>query len=259
MRYGRRVSFDVPADAYDQFMGRFSGPLAEQFAGWLPLAPGRRVLDVGCGPGALTAVLAARTGADHVSAVDPSASFAAAVRARVPGAEVRTGSAEALPWPDHVFDVSAAQLVVHLMADAPAGLAEMARVTRPGGTVAASVWDFAGGAAPASVIWRAAAQIGDHILDEAGQPGAREGHLAALLGQAGLTGAESAGQTVSLRFGSFAQWWDPFTLGVGPPGAYVASLDGPRRAALREACVRLLPSGPFTMTVRAWAARGTRP
>lgn len=252
------MSFDVPAGDYDQFMGRFSGPLAEQFADWLGPAPGQRVLDVGCGPGALTAVLAARTGAGHLSAVDRSESFAAAVRARVPGAEVRTGTAEALPWPNETFDAALAQLVVHLMDDAPAGLAEMTRVTRPGGTVAASVWDFAGGAAPASVLWRAAAETGARVMDEAGQPGARAGHLAELLRGAGLAAVESAELTVRLRFASFAQWWDPFTLGVGPPGAYVASLDGPQRAALRDACARLLPAGPFTMTVRAWAARGTR-
>ena len=109
------MSFDVPADAYDQFMGRFSEPLAGQFADWLRLVPGQRVLDVGCGPGALTEVLVAKLGVGSVSAVDPSESFAAAVRERMPGVDVRFGVAEALPWADDVFDCAAAQLVVHLM------------------------------------------------------------------------------------------------------------------------------------------------
>lgn len=114
-------------------MGRFSGPLAGQFTAWLRLPPGQRVLDVGCGPGALTAILVAKLGADSVSAIDPSESFVTAARERMPGVDVRCGLAEALPWPDEAFDCAVAQLVVHLMADPPAGISEMARVTRPGG------------------------------------------------------------------------------------------------------------------------------
>lgn len=250
------MSFDVAADAYDQFMGRFSGPLAGHFAAWLRLAPGQRVLDVGCGPGALTEVLLATLGAGSVSAIDPSESFAAAVRERMPGVDVRSGVAEALPWADNVFDCAAAQLVVHLMADPLAGLAEMARVTRPGGTVAATVWDFAGGSSPASAFWRAAREVASSAPAEADLPGAADGHLADMLRQAGLGEVESAVLTVSLRLSSFEEWWQPFTLGVGPPGSYLASLDGEQRAALRDACARLFPPGPFTMSVRAWTARG---
>jgi SAM-dependent methyltransferase len=156
-------------------MGRFSVPLAGQFTAWLRLAPGQRVLDVGCGPGALTAILVARLGADSVSAVDPSESFVTAARERMPGVDVRRGAAEALPWPDEAFDCAVAQLVVHLMADPPAGISEMARVTRPGGTVAATVWDFAGGAAPVSAFWRAAQEVVPTAPGEAGLPGAHEG------------------------------------------------------------------------------------
>ncbi len=250
------VSFAVPANAYDQFMGRFSGPLARQFTAWLRLAPGQRVLDVGCGPGALTALLVEKLGTDSVSAVDPSEPFVAAARERVPGVDVRCGVAEALPWPDETFDCAAAQLVVHLMADPPAGISEMARVTRPGGTVAATVWDFAGGAAPVSIFWRAAQEVVPAAPGEAGLPGAHEGHLASLLRQAGLGDIESTLLEVSLRFSSFEQWWQPFTLGVGPSGSYLAGLDADRRAAVRDTCARLLPTGPFTMSVRSWAARG---
>jgi SAM-dependent methyltransferase len=250
------MSFAVSADAYGQFMGRFSEPLAGQFAAFLQLAPGQRALDVGCGPGALTAALVAELGTGLVSAVDPSQSFVAAARERLPGVDVRAGAAEALPWPDDSFDCAAAQLVVHFMADPVAGITEMARVTRPGGTVAATVWDFAGGTSPVSPFWRAAQEADPAARDEAGLPGAGEGQLAGLLRQAGMAGVESGVLTVRLEFSSFEQWWQPFTLGVGPAGGYLAALDDTRRRAVRDACARQLPAGPFTLPARAWAARG---
>jgi SAM-dependent methyltransferase len=250
------MSFAVSAAAYGRFMGRFSEPLAGQFAAFLRLAPGQRALDVGCGPGALTAVLVAKLGAGRVSAVDPAESFVAAARERLPGVDVRPGAAEALPWPDGSFDCVAAQLVVHFMADPLAGIAEMARVTRQGGTVAATVWDFAGGTAPLSPFWRAALEVDAAAPDEAGLPGAGDGQLASLLEQAGLVEVESGALTVSLEFSSFEKWWEPFNLGVGPAGSYLAALDGPRRLAVRDACARHFPAAPFTLAARAWAARG---
>jgi SAM-dependent methyltransferase len=249
------MSFDVPADAYWQFMGRFSEQLATQFGAFLRLTPGQRVLDVGCGPGALTAVLAAELGAESVSAIDPSPSFVASVRDRLPGVDVRQGAAEALPWPDDSFNCAAAQLVVQLMTDPAVGIAEMARVTREGGTVAATVWDFAGGTAPVSMLWRAAREVDPAAPDKDDQPGGRDGQLADILCQTRLTEIESTALTVSFRFESFGQWWAPFTLGVGPPGAYVASLGDEHRTALREACARLLPEAPFTLTARSWTTR----
>jgi SAM-dependent methyltransferase len=250
------MSFDVAADAYGRFMGRFSEPLARQFAAYLRLSPGQRVLDVGCGPGALTAVLVAEVGAHLVSAVDPSDSFVVAARTRLPGVDVRSGVAESLPWPDGTFDCTAAQLVVHFMTDPVAGLTEMARVTRPGGTTAATVWDFGGGTAPLSLFWRAAQEIDPAAPGEADLPGTREGQLADLLRQAGLRDIDSTAITVSLEFSSFADWWDPFTLGVGPAGSYLASLDDAHRSAVRDACARLLPPAPCTLAVRSWTARG---
>ncbi|HEX3591291.1 MAG TPA: class I SAM-dependent methyltransferase [Pseudonocardiaceae bacterium] len=250
------MSFAVSADAYGQCMGRFSQPLAGRFAAYLRLAPGRRVLDVGCGPGALTAVLVARLGAESVAAVDPSESFVAAAAGRLPGVDVRLGVAEALPWPDDGFDCAAAQLVVHFMTDPVAGLTEMARVTRPGGTVAATVWDFSGGTAPLSLFWQAAAAVDPAAPGEAHLAGTGEGQLADLLGQAGLREIESTALTVDVPFTSFAQWWEPFTFGVGPAGTYLAGLDDQRRTAIRDACADLLPAAPFTVSARSWAARG---
>src|SRR5579859_7339757 len=111
------MSFDVSADAYLRFMGRYSEPLAPQFADLAGFGRGQRALDVGCGPGALTAVLVSRAGTEAVSAVEPSAAFVAAVRERLPGVDVQSSAAERLPFPDRVFDAAMAQLVVHFMAD----------------------------------------------------------------------------------------------------------------------------------------------
>src|SRR6516162_323114 len=135
------MSFDVPAEAYDAFMGRYSRHLSAQMADLAGVSAGQTVLDVGCGPGVLTTELAARAGAEAVTAVDPSEQFVLAVRDRVPGATVERASAESLPFSDEAFDAALAQLVVHFMADPVAGLAEMRRVTRAGGSVAACVWD----------------------------------------------------------------------------------------------------------------------
>ena len=251
------MSFDVAADAYGRFMGRFSSPLAVEFADLVGPQQGDRALDVGCGPGALTTVLVERLGDAHVSAIDPSEPFVASLRERMPTVDVRLGSAEDLPFEDDAFDLALAQLVVHFMRDPAAGLREMARVTRPGGTMAASVWDHAGGRGPLTPFWQAVTSVHPGVRDESGLAGAREGDLVARFESAGLVGVESASLTVSVTFGSFEQWWEPYTLGVGPAGAYLASLDDVRRAELRELCVRRMPPGAFTLEATAWCARGT--
>ena len=249
------MSFNVTADAYDRFMGRFSEPLAARFAELAEREAGQRALDVGCGPGALTAQLVDRLGADAVSAVDPSASFVAAVRARLPGVDVRCAAAERLPFPDDSFGLALAQLVVHFMADPVSGLSEMARVTRPGGLVAACVWDHAGGSGPLATFWRAVHDIDPQARDESELAGAREGHLAELCEAARLKNIEPTSLTVAVRFATFDDWWEPFTLGVGPAGTHVARLDEAQRDGLRSRCARLLPTSPFEITASAWCVR----
>ena len=250
------TGFNVAADAYDRFMGRYSTLLSPQMADLAGVAAGQRVLDVGCGPGALTAVLVERVGPGSVSAVDPSEPFAAAARERFPGADVRVGSAEALPFADDAFDTAIAQLVVHFMSDPVRGIAEMRRVTRPGGVVAACVWDHAGGRGPLGTFWRAAAELDPTVVDESDLPGAREGHLGELFEAAGLTHVETSVVTAVREHPSFEDWWEPYTGGVGPAGMYVARLDSGRRDQLRERLRELLPTGPFTLESIAWAARG---
>ena len=250
------MSFDVGADAYGQFMGRFSEPLATEFIALLDRRPGQRILDVGCGPGALTAALVTLFGADSVSAVDPSESFVAAIRARFPNVDVRCAGAEQLPFADETFDTAAAQLVVHFMSDPVAGLSEMARVTRRDGLIAASVWDHAGGGGPLSLFWRAVRDLDPEARDESGLAGAAEGHLAELFDQAGLHDLESGLLTVRVDFATLDDWWQPFTFGVGPAGAYVVSLDEEHRHELRTHCTALLPHAPFQVSASAWFALG---
>jgi SAM-dependent methyltransferase len=250
------VSFDVAAEAYDRFMGRYSLLLAPRLADLAGVRGGQRVLDVGCGPGALTAELVARLGPAAVAAVDPSESFVAAARARNPGVNVRQASAEDLPFPDQAFDAALAQLVVHFMSDPVAGLAEMARVTRRDGVVAACVWDHAGGQGPLSLFWQAARELDPEVDDESLLAGTREGHLGELFEAAGLHQIEETALSASLEHPSFEEWWEPFTRGVGPAGSYVASLEAERQIKLRESCRTLLPAAPFVLTARAWATRG---
>ena len=250
------MSFAVAAQAYDEFMGRFSGPLAIPFADLLDLQPGQRVVDVGCGPGALTTELVRRVGVDHVCAIDPTAPFTEALAERIPGLDVRVGPAEQLPWGDDSFDAAAAQLVVHFMKDPVAGLREMARVTRPGGAVAACVWDYEQGGAPLATFWRAVHRLDPDATGEVGLAGAREGQLVELFDKAGIGGVRGGTVSAFVGFDSFDAWWRPFTLGVGPAGQYVAGLDDAGRDELARLCAEELGDAPFEVTATAWSAVG---
>lgn len=142
------------------------------------------------------------------------------------------------------------------MAHPVVGLREMARVTRKHGVVAACVWDHAGDQGPLSLFWEAARELDPDVEDESQLAGAREGHLAQLLQAAGLHEIEESALSVSVEHPSFEEWWEPFTLGVGPAGGYASGLDTKRQAQLRELCREMLPAASFVLTARAWAARG---
>jgi len=251
-----KMSFTVAADSYDRFMGRYSVPLAPRFADLADIVTGQRVLDVGCGPGALTTELVDRLGIDGVAAVDPSEPFVAAARERHPGVRIEHAPAEQLPFSDDEFDAALAQLVVHFMTDPVAGLREMVRVTREDGVVAASVWDHAGGKGPLSPYWEAVRELDPKVEGESNLAGAREGHLTELFEAAGLREIHETHLEVSVEHPTFEDWWEPFTLGVGPAGGYVARLDPERRTELRERCRQKFSAAPFVLTSRAWAARG---
>jgi SAM-dependent methyltransferase len=252
------MAFDVAGGSYQRFMGRFSEKLSAPFADFagVKAGSGMRVLDVGCGPGALTAELVDRLGADAVAGADPSEPFVAAVRERLPEVEIRQAPAEALPFDDDVFDAALAQLVVHFMRDGHAGVGEMARVTRAGGPVAVCVWDHGGGRGPLSLFWEVVAEVDPGARDEAGLLGSREGQLEELLGSVGLTDVESGELTVTRAYRSFDDWWEPYTLGVGPAGDYVRSVADATRDQVMAACRARLPEGEFSLDATAWAARG---
>lgn len=249
--------FFTSTSAYDRFMGSFSGQLGPLFADFAGVEAPGRALDVGCGPGALTSELVARLAAENVAAIDPSEAFVEAARERNPEVDVRRASAETIPFADDTFDFALAQLVVHFMADAVAGLREMARVTRRDGVVAACVWDYYGNTAPLSPFWAVLEEFDSAAENESHLAGAREGHLGELFREAGLTDIQESSLSVGVEFGSFEQWWAPYELGVGPAGVYVAKLDDAHRTELRELCRARMPDAPFTITGKAWAARGS--
>ncbi|GAB3437849.1 class I SAM-dependent methyltransferase [Phycicoccus ginsengisoli] len=258
------MGFEVTAQAYGRFMGRFSEPLAAGFADAAGVPPGGatggttpRVLDVGCGPGALTALLAERLGADRVHAVDPSQSFVAAARDRLPGVDVRIATAEDLPFEDDAFDLALAQLVVHFMRDPVAGLREMARVTRPGGFVAACVWDHAGRQGPVSAFWDVVREFDPGEQGEGLLAGTERGQLGELMRAAGLEEVRESSIAVTSRFDSFEDWWEGYTYGVGPAGAYLVGLDDDQQAALRALAEQRRPPAPFEVRAEAWCAVGT--
>jgi ubiquinone/menaquinone biosynthesis C-methylase UbiE len=251
------AAFEVPAEGYDRMMGRFLATLGPAFADAAGVAPGQRVLDVGCGPGGLTTELARRVGPGSVSAVDPSPPFLEACRARVPGVHAVLGVAEELPFPAGSFDATLACLVTGFMTDPAAGVAEMARVTVPGGIVAACFWDLA--RMPAlQTFWHAAAAVEPALPSDIARPGSRAGELTGLLTKAGLREVRGTTLATSATYTGFDDWWAPFDAGVGPAGQYLAGLDGRARDAVRRACVRELgtPVGPFTLDATAWCACG---
>jgi len=203
--------------------------------------------------------LVGRLGERRVVGVDPSDSFVEAARARHPGVSVHLASAEQLPLAGDTFDAALAQLVVHFMADPVAGLREMSRVTVPGGAVGACVWDFEEGGSPLSTFWAAARELDPSAPGEAELPGTRRGHLAQLLRDAGLDKVDDTTLGVEVNHPTFEDWWEPFELGVGPAGAYVASLGLLDRKRLRQRLRQILPGAPFAVTAVAWAARGLVP
>ena len=250
------MSFDVAAESYDRFMGRYSRLLSAQMADLAGVRAGQRAIDVGCGPGALTAELVERLGADHVAAVDPSEPFVDAARTRYPGVNVRQAPAERIPFDDREFDAALAQLVVHFMARSDRragrdGARDPARRGRRGLRLGSrrergSAGGVLGGGSRArprrrtmSRISRALARVTRRALPVAGLRDVEE----ASSRRASSTRASTSGGSRS-RGAS------------GPAGAHVASLDPAAQAELRERSRSALPPAPFTVTARAWAARG---
>ena len=255
------MQFVAPAEHYDRFMGRYAPTLAAAFADAAGVVPGMRVVDVGCGPGGLTHELASRTDPSGLAAIDPAPQFAAACQERHPAVDVRVGGAEELPWEDGSFDAAMAQLVIAFMRDPDRGVREMARVTRPGGTVAVCMWDIAGGGMTMlRIFWTAVRSIVPDAAGEQRRAGTQEGDIADRFRRAGLEDVSESVLTARAEYAGFDDFWEPFLYSVGPSGEYLRSLDAEQQAAVREGCRAALPAdGPFGLDARAWFARATVP
>ncbi len=254
-------TFAVSGDAYDRFMGRYSRPLAAEFATFAGAAQGQRALDVGCGPGALTGELVRRLGTANVAACDPSDAFVAACAARHPGVDVRHGSAEQLPYDAGEFDLVTAQLVLHFVTDPRRAASEFSRVARPDGVVAACVWDFEQGMELLRAFWDAALSLDAGAPDEARVLRfGRAGEIAEWLTDAGIGQVAETTLTVESEYRDFDDLWTPLRAGIGPAGSYFVGLPDAARQALRAVLFERLgsPAGAFRLRAVARAARGVR-
>jgi ubiquinone/menaquinone biosynthesis C-methylase UbiE len=249
------------ADAYDRYIGRYSRQLARQFIAVVGIGGDQRVLDVGCGPGSLTTALVEVLGAERVCAVDPSDAYVEACRASAPGADVRVGRAEGLPFADGEFDVVLAQLVLNLLEHPEAAVREMARVAKPAGIVAAAVW-AQDGMPLLRLFWDAAAAVAPDAVaavGESGRVGLRYEQLAALWQRGGLTSVSLAELEAAVTYEDFDDLWAPIEAGVGKSGELCLSLEATRRRVLRSEMHHRLgaPAGSFRLTARSWCVQGT--
>lgn len=254
-------TFGVAGTKYDSYMGRYSRLLADRFADAAHVHAGQSAVDVGCGPGALTAVLVRRLGADAVVACDPSPPFVAECAARHPGVRVELGRAESIPFESGQFDHALAQLVLHFVSEPEEAAREMTRVVVPGGAVSACVWDFAEGMEMLRAFWDAALAVDLHAPDEAALRFGRPGEIAELFESAGLTDVVESTLHVSSTYADFDELWQGFLIGVGPAGSYCVSLEEDRRRRLRLQLLDRLghPDGPFTLNAVARCAVARTP
>lgn len=253
-------------DAYEPYVGRWSRLVAREFLAWLAAAPGARWLDVGCGTGALTEVILGSAAPAQVQAADPSLAYIRYARSRLRDRRVTflNADAQALPQSARSVDLAVSGLALNFIPRPDAALAEMTRVARIGGLVAAYVWDYAGEMQLMRRFWDAAATLDPRAseLDEGRRfPVCHPAALEALFRGAGLHDVESRAVDVPTMFRDFDDYWRPFLGGQGPAPGYAMSLGEDHRAALRERIRATLPvatDGSIPLAARAWAVRGTR-
>jgi SAM-dependent methyltransferase len=254
------------AEAYEQYVGRWSRLVARQFLDWLNVPPGSHWLDIGCGTGALTEVILQHAQPAKVTGVDPAGGFIAYAREHVQDsrASFRVEDATSLPFEDETFDAVVSGLVLNHILTQDVALADMVRVTRGGGIVAAYVWDYASQMQMMRVFWDAAVEL-DPAIAEMDQgrryPICQPGPLAGLFESVGLTGVEVRAIDVSTHFRDFDDYWLPFLGGQGPAPSYAISLTEERKIALRERIrskLSIAPDGSISLIARAWAVRASK-
>jgi SAM-dependent methyltransferase len=253
----------VGGTSYDNYVGRWSRPVAREFVAWLDPQSGSRWLDIGCGTGALTESVLLAAAPAAVTGIDPSADFVAHAGAQVPDprATFRRGTATDIPLPTAAVDLTVSGLVLNFVSDRPAALHEMRRVTRKGGTIAAYVWDYGAEMQLMRYFWDAVIDRGAAAsADEAARfDFCRPGPLRHLFVDAGLLAVEVAPIVVPTVFADFDDYWTPFLQASAAAPAYVRSLGEDDRVALREALRQRLPvraDGTIALHAGAWAVRG---
>jgi SAM-dependent methyltransferase len=250
------MSFAGAGRKYELYLGRYSRQIAPRFLEFASVhsAP---VLEIGCGPGCLTEVLAARCGAAAVAAVDVSEPFVNACRARVPGADVRIASADSLPFAGDTFEAALAQLVLPFLRDPERMVAELSRVVRTGGVAAACTFETREFAL-LRTFWEAAARFDPNVPGDARIPFRRLEALVDLWSRAGYGDVTTGVFDVEATYESFDDFWSPFAYGIGPAGGYLVVQPEERRAQIHDACLELLgrPAGPFSLPARVIAVRG---
>ncbi len=261
-------SFSGDAEAYEDLLGRWSCRLAGPFIDFVGLADGETVLDVGCGTGSLTLAVAERGNVARVTGVDLSEAYIDFARGQTEDGRIsfETADACALPYAENAFDRVMSMLVLNFVPDAPAAAAEMVRVTRPGGVVAAAVWDLRGGFTTAQMFWNTAAVMDAEAAEVRARyfsgPYTRPGELAAAWTELGLCDVVQDYATIRMDFDSFEDFWRPFLGRTGPVGGYIAGLPEARRAALRSHLRAAYeagdPDGPRSFAATAWVCRGRR-
>jgi SAM-dependent methyltransferase len=261
-----RQIFDDSA-GYERFMGRWSQLLAPPFISFAGIKNGQRVLDVGTGTGSLAVAVETRMPASEISGIDPSQAFIAHAKknAKSTRAQFEVGDAQALKFKDASFDQTLALLVMNFIPDHNKAIAEMRRVTRAQGTVSACVWDYDAGMQMLRFFWDEAVALDPAIepKDERHMKLSRQGQLGDLWKKAGLVNVQEAPLAIDQAFSSFNDYWEPFTKGAGPGGAFVVSLSQDRRQLLETRMRKRLlgdrQDGPFTLTAKAWCVRGDVP